>query len=72
MKQMAVREFLRGGYRTITEPTIVSSHGRLLFTVLPHGDSAVLGGLMAKIEGRSQVTGEPLSPKDRVTDERTA
>jgi hypothetical protein len=69
---MAVREFVRGGYRTITEPTLVSSHGRLLFTVLPHNEQAFVGGLLAKIEGRSQITGEPLAPKDRVTDERTA
>lgn len=38
MKQMGVREFLRGGYRTITEPTLVSRHSRTLFTVMPHGD----------------------------------
>ena len=35
MKQMAVRHFLRGGYQTITEPTQVSSHSRLLFVVVP-------------------------------------
>lgn len=35
MKQLAVREFLRGGYQTITEPTVVSSRGYILFTVFP-------------------------------------
>lgn len=32
---MPVREFLRGGYQKITEPTIVTSHGHVLFTVWP-------------------------------------
>ena len=32
---MGVREFLRGGYRSITEPTVVSNHQRPLFVVMP-------------------------------------
>lgn len=32
---MPVREFLRGGYRTLKEPTVISSHGHPLFTVIP-------------------------------------
>lgn len=35
MKWMSVREFLRGGYKTITEPTVVANHGRPAFTVFP-------------------------------------
>lgn len=35
MRQIAVREFLRGGYQKITEPTVVTSHGHVLFTVWP-------------------------------------
>jgi hypothetical protein len=33
---MPVREFLRGGYKDITETTVVSNHGRPVFTVLPY------------------------------------
>lgn len=32
---MPVREFLRGGYQEIEEPTIVTSRGYVLFTVMP-------------------------------------
>jgi hypothetical protein len=32
---MPVREFLRGGYQKISEPTVVTSHGHVLFTVWP-------------------------------------
>jgi len=32
---MAIREFLRGGYQTITEPTVISSRGTIAFTVFP-------------------------------------
>lgn len=32
---MPVREFLRGEYQRITEPTIVTSRGVVLFTVWP-------------------------------------
>lgn len=35
MKSIPVREFLRGGYQKINEPTIVTSHGHVLFTVWP-------------------------------------
>jgi hypothetical protein len=33
---MSIREFLRGGYRTIDEATIVMRHSQQLFTVMPH------------------------------------
>lgn len=48
MKQMGVREFLRGGYLTIKEPTVVSSHSRMLFTVLPHSERAWLDEMLKK------------------------
>ena len=32
---MPVREFLRGGYQEINEPTIITSRGYVLFTVMP-------------------------------------
>ena len=35
MKAISVREFMRGGYKLIMEPTIVTKHGRPVFTVLP-------------------------------------
>jgi len=36
-----MREFLRGGYRDLDETTVVSSHGRPVFTVLPYQTTAV-------------------------------
>lgn len=36
MNWMPIREFLRGGYKTIDGPTVVSNHGRPIFTVLPY------------------------------------
>jgi hypothetical protein len=35
MQWMNMREFLRGGYREITEITVVANHGRPVFTVMP-------------------------------------
>jgi len=35
MNVMPIRVFLRGGYRTLTQPTVISRHGRPLFTVYP-------------------------------------
>lgn len=60
MKQMGVREFLRGGYRKIAEPTLVSSHSRVLFTVLPHG----LAGERRFLETMLKVT-EPKRTTER-------
>lgn len=36
---------MRGGYLTLTEPTVVSNHGRPVFTVFPHhlGSSEAYG-----------------------------
>ena len=36
MKVMQMREFLRGGYKDITELTLVTNHSRPAFTVNPH------------------------------------
>lgn len=36
-----MRDFMRGGYRTLTEPTVVSVHGRPVFTVFPHDGQPV-------------------------------
>lgn len=33
---MNLREFLRGGYQRIDDITVVSNHGRPVFTVHPH------------------------------------
>lgn len=35
MKTMPIREFLRGGYQTLTESTLVMKHGHPMFTVIP-------------------------------------
>jgi len=32
---MPIREFLRGGYQTLTESTLVMKHGHPVFTVIP-------------------------------------
>lgn len=38
-----MRDFLRGGYKTLTEPTVISNHGRPVFTVFPHIPTAPRG-----------------------------
>jgi hypothetical protein len=35
MNWMSVRDFLRGGYKDLKEPTVVANHGRAIFTVIP-------------------------------------
>lgn len=35
MKHMPIREFLRGGYQNLTEPTVILSRGYPKFTVFP-------------------------------------
>lgn len=42
MKFMTLRTFLRGGYQTITSPTMVVRRGIPLFTVMPHGMAQAL------------------------------
>lgn len=61
MKWMPVREFIRGGYRTLTETTIVSLHGRPLFTVIPYRrDTATMIVDLDRAEGgHSSSTFEP-------------
>ena len=40
---MSAREFLRGGYRNLTDVTVVSNHGRPIFTVFPYNrDTSVM------------------------------
>lgn len=48
-----IREFLRGGYRKLQGPTVVSSHGRPIFTVLPYAprSSLMTVPLAAVMEG---------------------
>lgn len=38
---MPIREFLRGGYQTLTESTLVMKHGHPIFTVIPQKKSKV-------------------------------
>lgn len=35
MKTMHVRDFLRGGYQKIDEPTLITKHGREIGTWIP-------------------------------------
>lgn len=44
MKTMAIREFLRGGYQELNEPTLVMKHGKPVFTVLPQKRKPVVEG----------------------------
>lgn len=61
MRIMPIREFLRGGYRTLQGPTVVSSHGRPVFTVMPYARPPITTApLAAVVEG---ARGE-LSPKE--------
>lgn len=39
MKTMHMRDFLRGGYKDITEPTQITKHGRQVATWVPFGYS---------------------------------
>ena len=48
---MPVREFLRGGYRTIKEPTVISNHGHPIFTVMPGVAMRNTARAMTKKEG---------------------
>lgn len=34
---MSVRDFMRGGYKNVTEPTVITKHGRAIGTWLPFG-----------------------------------
>lgn len=61
MKQMGVREFLRGGYLQIQEPTTVARHGQTLFTVLPHNEGAWLRAMARKTAPRAAPRAEPVS-----------
>lgn len=48
MRWMPMREFLRGGYKNLEETTVISNHGRPVFTVFPYGtlDRVVGPGLV--------------------------
>lgn len=37
MKSMHIRDFLRGGYKDIKEPTQITKHGRAVATWMPYG-----------------------------------
>jgi len=36
MQWMSMRTFLRGGYKNLEETTVISNHGRPVFTVFPY------------------------------------
>lgn len=42
MKYMHIRDFLRGGYKNITEPTTITKHGRLTAVWIPQQTNAVV------------------------------
>lgn len=66
MKWMSVRDFMRGGYRDLTEPTVVSNHGRPVFTVFPHNGGPVI--FPADTQYTSSVsTGTSLSATESAT-----
>lgn len=50
---MPIREFLRGGYQTITESTLVMKHGHPVFTVIPQKKKEPDGSTEAEA-GRSR------------------
>jgi hypothetical protein len=54
---MPIREFLRGGYQTLTESTLVMKHGHPMFTVIPQKKKVVPDGSKEEA-GRS---GDPRS-----------
>ena len=60
MKVMTVRDFLRGGYKTLTEPTLISKHGVPYFTVFPPFPAVRL----AAGEGDRRESPKEAPPKD--------
>jgi len=54
---MPIREFLRGGYQTLTESTLVMKHGHPVFTVIPQKKTV-------KPESTS-VTSDPVEMKSK-------
>lgn len=59
MKVMTVRDFLRGGYKKLREPTLISKHGVPIFTVFPPKPAARL----AAGEGDRREPSEEASPQ---------
>lgn len=39
MRVMTIREFLRGGYKDVTEMTLITNHGRPMGTWMPQSDA---------------------------------
>jgi hypothetical protein len=55
MNWMTMRQFLRGGYRDLRGPTVVSIHGRPAFTVFPTDEARPLqlNGVVRDTDGLS-------------------
>jgi hypothetical protein len=51
---MPIREFLRGGYQTLTESTLVMKHGHPVFTVIPQKKKVVPDGSKEAEAGRDR------------------
>lgn len=60
-----MREFLRGGYRTLTEPTVVAAHGRPVFTVFPLGRETTVDTSLSSVEGATLTEGVTSLPERR-------
>jgi hypothetical protein len=65
MKWMPVRKFLRGGYKTIEEPTVITSQGYPIFTVMPAAGAQIrtLSATMGGTHGFGQ--SRPIDPSLR-------
>jgi len=50
---MGVRAFLRGGYSTLRETTVISHRGRPLFTVIPFGADDAIFKETSQVQGVS-------------------
>ena len=63
MRWTPIRDFLRGGYHDINEPTIVASHGRPLFMVTP------VNGVFGEVSAQDTVPGGPIEELARAVRE---
>ena len=60
---MSVRDFMRGGYRDLTEPTVVANHGRPVFTVFPHNQAETVTYGMSDGPSLSSTSGATLQDR---------
>lgn len=69
MKTMQVREFLRGGYKTLTEMTVITHHGDPIATWMPQSHAKkrsypLTSRLEAGVSSKGIATAAPLEHEE--------